>query len=382
MISEELFQYVVSVRRQIHRRPELGFDLPETVALVKKELSAMGIPFTEEFSPGSVVGFIGNDPEKKTLAIRADMDALPVEEKVDLPFKSEIPGRMHACGHDTHTAILLGVAKELKKREKELACNVRLFFQPSEECEVSGAKVMTENGAMEGVDAIICTHCDTVLKTGEVGAFSGWYMAACMPFVIRFHGKTTHATSPKDGVDAIRMAHEAYAVLDKAAPEEAGQERFIWSVGVVRGGTAHNVVSDLCEMVATFRYFDPAFAKRWTARVEKECGAIAQKYGGTVEVIAEVSSNAVYNDPALSARFRELAERDPDLKLADVEMRMGSEDFNWYLAKAPGFLFRYGIRNEKEGCGLYSGHNNCFKVDENGMKYAVTAFIDFATDFS
>ena len=381
MISQEIFDYMVNVRRRIHRHPEIGFDLPVTAALVRDELDKMGVPYTEKFAPCSVVGYIGGDPAKKTLAIRADMDALPVEEKVDLPFKSEIPGRMHACGHDTHTAILLGLARILKQEEKDLPCNVRLFFQPCEEGEESGARAMTENGAMEGVDAICCTHCDVGLDVGKIGLYSGWFMAACMPFTITFHGRTSHATQPAGGIDAIRMAHEAFAVLDKAAPEVAGSERFIWSVGVVEGGTAHNVIADTCRMVATFRYFDPAYAKRWLERVEKECRAVADRFGGTVEVKAVVSSNAVYNDPDLVARFRAATEPDPDLKLVDVGSRMGSEDFNWYLKKAPGFLFRYGVRNEKEGCDQ-PGHSNCFKVDENGMKYAATAFYRFVKNYS
>ena len=380
MVSNELFDYVVSIRRQIHEYPEIGFDLPRTVALVKSELDKIGIPYTEKYAPCSVVGFIGNDPAKKTLALRADMDALPVEEKVDLPFKSKIPGCMHACGHDTHTAILLGVAKILKEKEKGLPCNVRLFFQPCEEKEESGAKTMTENGVMEGVDAIVGSHCDTGLFPGELGIHDGWFMAACMPFKIEFIGKTTHATRPQGGVDAIRMAYEAYGALDRAVKEEAGEERYIWNVGVVKGGTAHNVVSDYCELIATFRYFDPEFAKRYLARVEKECNDIADRFGGKVRIEHVVSSNAVFNTPELTKQFRETISKDPELKIVEQPIRMGSEDFNWYLAKAPGFMYHFGIRNEETGCTA-TGHSNWFKVDEEGMKYDIMAFVDFAMNF-
>ena len=380
MISEELFNHVVELRRTLHRHPELEFDLPFTVSVVKAELDAIGLPYSEEFAPCSVVAYLGNDPAKKTLALRADMDALPVEEKTDLPFKSEIPGRMHACGHDTHTAIMLGVARYLKKHEAELSCNVRFFFQPCEESEESGARVMTDNGVMDGVDAIVCTHCDVKYHPDEIGVCGGWYMAACMPYRIRFFGKTAHATAPETGVDAIRMAYEAYGALEKAVKEEAKDERYIWSVGIFQGGTAHNVISDYAELTVSFRYFDPAFADRALRRVEAECQAIADRFGGSFRIEAGVSSNAVYNDPALVERFRQVIEKDPELKLREEHMRMGSEDFNWYLSKAPGFLFRYGIRNEETGCTA-AGHCNTFKVDENGMKYAIQAFTDFALAF-
>lgn len=380
MISDELFQYIVSIRREIHEYPEIGFDLPRTTALVIRELDKIGILHTEKYAPSSVVGFIGHDPSKKTLALRADMDALPVEEKVDLPFKSKVPGCMHACGHDTHTAVLLGVAKILKERESELPCNVRLFFQPCEEKEESGAKTMTENGVMEGVDAIVGSHCDTELLPGEIGVHDGWFMAACIPVKIAFIGKTTHATRPQGGVDAIRMAYEAYGALEKAAKEEAGTERYIWSVGVMKGGTAHNVVSDYCELIATFRYFDPEFSKRFMNRLKQECEAIASRFGGKVEIDYVISSNAVYNDPTLMQKFREVLNSDPELTAKEQPIRMGSEDFNWYLAKAPGFMYHFGIRNEETGCTA-TGHSNCFKVDEDGMKYDVMAFVDFAMNF-
>ena len=154
----ELFDYSVKIRRQLHMYPEVGFELEKTVALVSGELEKMGIEYTLQYGKGSIVAEIGNG--EKLIALRADMDALPVEEKTDLPYKSKIPGQMHACGHDAHTAILLSVAKYLKTHESELKCRVRLIFQPAEECSVSGAKMLVDNGVCDGVSEIICTHCD------------------------------------------------------------------------------------------------------------------------------------------------------------------------------------------------------------------------------
>ena len=179
---DEIYSRAVSVRRDLHTCPELGFDLVQTVAIVKAELDRYEIAYTEKYGKESVVADIGSG--EKTLALRADMDALPVEEKTDLPYASKIRGRMHACGHDSHTAILLAVARYLKSVEDRLSCRVRLIFQPSEECAESGAKMLVENGVMEGVDHIICTHCENALECGKIGVCVGDYMAACVPLSI------------------------------------------------------------------------------------------------------------------------------------------------------------------------------------------------------
>ena len=379
-ISEELFQYVVDIRRKIHRHPETGFDLPVTCALVRGELEKLGFPYSEDYAPCSFVVFIGNDPSKKTLAVRADMDALPVEEKVDLPFKSEVPGKMHACGHDTHTAVLLGVAKLLKEHENELPCNVRLLFQPSEECEESGAEVMVKNGALDGVDAIFCTHCDS-LEPGEIGWHNGDYMAACMPFNIRFYGRASHAAAaPEKGVDAIRMAREAADRLEALVKECFGDKKYIWNLGVFKGGTAHNIIADFCELHITFRFFAEDIALAFREKAFAALQEIAVKYGGRVEADAEISCHAVYNDPVLMEQFKEVISKDPRLTLKEMSDRMSSEDFAWYLTKVPGFLFRFGIWNEAEGC-CAPGHSSLFKVDERGFRSALMAFTDFIMSY-
>ena len=380
-ITEELYQYVVDIRRKLHRRPEIGFDLPKTCEVVRTELDKIGFPYSEEYAPSSFVVRIGDDPLKKTLAVRADMDALPVEEKVELPFMSEIPGRMHACGHDTHTAILLGVAKILKEHENELPCNVRLFFQPSEECAESGAEELVKNGAMKDVDAIVCTHCEYTLETDEIGWCSGDSMAACMPFTIRFYGKTSHAAAaPEKGVDAIKMGFEAVDRLEKAVKEAFGDRKYIWHVGVFKGGTAHNIVADHCEIDITFRYFAEDIAERFRAEAEEILNGIAERFGGRVEIEDPTSCHAVYNDPVLVRRFLGVLSEDPRVRLREMPLRMSSEDFAWYLQEKPGFLFRYGIRNEAEGC-CFPAHSNTFKVDESGFKTALIAFTDFIMSF-
>lgn len=376
IVTNEIFEYAVSIRRLLHQNPEVGFELPDTAALVISELQKMGIPCTEKYGACSAVGYLKNPSAKKTLAIRADMDALPVNEKTDLPYRSRVDGKMHACGHDAHTAVLLSTAKILKEHEAELPCNVKLIFQPAEECEASGAKMMVENGVMEDVDSIICTHCDNDIPVGTIGTCPGEYMAACIPIRAKFYGKTAHATMPEQGIDAIAMAVEAYDAMKEMAAKEAGETiRYIWSVGSFHGGHAHNVIADNCELSITFRYYDNDFAKRVMEKADAICNEIAGKRGGAAELDWSISTGPVYNDEDMNRQFEE-AIADVGISMVKMPIRMSSEDFGWYLTKKPGMIFRFGTRNEALGCTTLA-HCNDFNIDEESMKYAIEAFVSY-----
>ena len=377
-IIDEIHSYAVCIRRQLHMYPETGFDLTETVKLVSGELQKMGIDFTEKYGKASIVAQIGKG--EKILALRADMDALPVEEKTDLPYASKIKGKMHACGHDAHTAILLGVAKYLKSVEDKLNCCVRFIFQPSEECPESGAKMMVENGVMDGVDHIICTHCENALESGKIGICVGDYMAACVPVNIKFYGKTAHATLSHEGIDAIAMAHIAYTRLKETVSTLAGNSHYIWTVGKFSGGTVHNVIADFCEMDISFRFFDMNFAERVKESAFKICNQITEEFGGRVEIDWNMNVRPVYNDEEITENFINIAISN-GLQVENVGLRMSSEDFSWYQTKAKGMLFRFGTRNESLGCTTLA-HCNDFKLDEDGMKTAIEAFVAYALKFN
>ena len=369
----ELYEYSVGLRRELHQYPEVGFDLDRTVKLVSDELQKMGIAYTLAYGKGSVVAELGQG--EKRIALRADMDALPVEEKTDLPYKSKIPGQMHACGHDSHTAVLLAVAKYLKENEKSLPCCVRLIFQPSEEGAISGAKMMVDNGVMDGVEHIICTHCENAMEAGKIGVCYGDYMAACIPATIRFTGRTSHAALPEFGIDAVAMAVEAYGKMKTMIANEAGQTKYIWSVGRLQGGQVHNVIADLCEMDISFRFYDMEFANRIEKNVRTICNDIAARHGGSVEIVWNMSTGAVYNDPAIVETFVKTA-KNAGLYTQPMPQRMSSEDFGWYLTKAPGMIFRFGTKNEALGCTALA-HRNDFCIDEEGMKTAIQAFCTY-----
>ena len=376
-ILDNLYEYAVSIRRKLHEYPEIGFELEKTVRLVSGELDKMGITYTYKYGKGSVVAQLGHGD--KMIALRADMDALPIEEKTDLSYRSKISGQMHACGHDAHTAILLSVAKYLKLKEKELSCRVRLIFQPSEEGAVSGAKMMVDNGVCEGVDHIICTHCDNAVDAGKIGICYGDYMAACIPATIRFKGRTSHATLPEFGIDAVAMAVEAYGKMKEMVAHEAGKAKYIWSVGHFQGGHVHNVIADLCEMDISFRFYDIDFAKRVEKNVRSICNEIAKNYGGTVEFVWNMSTGAVHNDENIVERFEKTV-RNSGLNVLNMPQRMSSEDFGWYLEKIPGMIFRFGTRNEEIGCTALA-HRNDFCMDEEGMKTAIQAFCEYSMNF-
>lgn len=376
-VSNELFDLAVEHYRNLHQIPEIGFELPMTTAYVKKALNEIGITTTDQYGTCSVVGQIGFRKEVPTIAFRADMDALPVTEASGLSFSSTIPGAMHACGHDSHTAILLTVAKYLKEHEQELTCNVRLIFQPSEEGAVSGAKMMVDNGVMDDVKCIICTHCENSIPAGSVGLHVGDYMAACIPMEITFHGRSAHATLPETGIDALAMAVEAYIALKKMVKEEAGERPYIWSVGHLAAGDVHNVIPDLARMRISFRFYDIPFSQQVMENTVSICHQIADSYGGSVEFDWRMSTGPVHNDATVAQKVCLAME---SLPFTELSSRMSSEDFAWYLTKAPGVLFRYGTGNPISSSNSLA-HNNDFKIDPEGMRTAILTFVRFALSY-
>lgn len=379
-LPRELQDYAVALYRRLHQIPEIGFDLYKTVAEVKKELDAMDIPYSEAYGQCSLVGYLGHKENVPTLGLRADMDALPIGEQVDVPFASKTPGVMHACGHDSHTAILLTVAKYLKSVEGDLPCNIRLFFQPSEEGAVSGAHMMVENGCLEGVDRVLCVHCEGSIPSGSLGIQFGDAMAACVPLTLKFHGLSSHATLPEKGIDAIAMAVDSYGELKAMVKEEAGDRPYIWSVGVFQAGEVHNVIADLCTQKISFRFYDLEFAERVHKRTEEIIERIAKRYGGRAELEWHMSCGPVYNDPDMANKMCAVADQ-LGIPMVRMEPKRSSEDFAWFTSRVPGVLFRYGIHCPEDGCTA-TAHRPDFKIHEPAMEKAILAFIQFVLSFA
>ena len=382
-LTQQDAAYIIGIRREIHRHPELGFDLDNTVKIVTRELTAMGIPYSLDFARGSVVGYVGK-PDGFTIAIRADMDALPLQEKTGLDYSSEIDGVMHACGHDAHPAMLLGTAKALKRAEDKLNCRVKLVFQPNEEGwgdEGSGAKKMCQNGLMDDVDLIIGLHVENFLESGKIGVCPGKSMAACHPCTIEFFGRTAHATLPQSGRDTLAMAVSAYNDIYLMNSRELSPfENRVISISSIQAGHTHNVIPDHAVMKISVRTFDmevDAFIHR---RIKEICERSAAERGGTCTIEANVDALPIINDPLISRRVLESAARVlGEENIAEMPVKLSSEDFSYYLDHKPGVFIRLGTRNEAKGC-VTLPHNNDFLIDEDAFLAGSLTCVQFVFD--
>ena len=373
-------EYIKEIQHELHRVPELGFDLPKTTAIVKRELDKIGIEYTEKYGKSSIVADLNPEKTNFTIAIRADMDALAINEQSGVEYASEIPGQMHACGHDAHTAILIATAKTLFEMKDEISCHVRFIFQPSEECPVSGAKMMIDNGVMDGVDIVVGLHtgaCDS----GEIGFCEGPHMAASRPFKLEFFGKSTHAATPHNGKDALAAAVRAYMSIKlMISTEMSAKESYICSIGKLNAGTAQNIIPDYAEMVGTIRSFNLEIDKYIIDRIEGIARSIKEETGIDYKLTTHLKSGVVYNDPKITRLARAAASKVVgEDKTVTVGARLGAEDFAFYGEKAPTTFFRLGINNEAKGCTA-PAHNSDFKVDDDVLHLGAETFVQFVLD--
>ena len=374
-------EYIIALRREIHEYPEIGFDLPKTIAVVKRELDKLGIEYTEEYGKSSVVATINPDKKDFTIGIRADMDALLIQEKTDLPFKSKIDGQMHACGHDAHTAMLLGTAKALKAMEDKISCRVKLLFQPSEEGQQSGAELMVADGVMDDIDVIIGQHIENWLDVGTVGVCKGASMASSRTVKIQFFGKTAHATLPHSGVDALAAAVKTYNDIQFMLTREMNPfDRYVCSVGKLSAGTTQNVIADYAEMLISVRAYKNEVDEHIAKRIDQIAKNAADELSAKVEIESDLKCFVVYNNPYISELLLSSAGKIVGAdNIAEMPIKMSSEDFSQYLTKKPGVFMRLGTRNEKKGCTTLP-HNNDFLIDEDAFVYGSDTCVQFVLD--
>ena len=373
--------YIIGIRREIHQYPEVDFELPKTIALVKRELDKMGISYTEEYGKSSVVATINPDKKGFTIGIRADMDALLINEKTDVPFKSKHEGKMHACGHDAHTAMLLGTAKALKEIENKINCRVKLMFQPSEEGKDSGAEYMVKDGVMDDIDIIIGQHIENWLDAGTVGVCKGASMASSRTIKIEFFGKTAHATLPHSGIDTLAAAVKTYNNIQFMLTREINPfDRYVCSVGKLAAGTTQNVIADYAEMLISVRAYSSEVDEYIAKRIEQIAKNSADELGAEVKVDSQLKCYVVYNDPyisdlVLSSAAKVIGED----SIAEMPVKMSSEDFSHYLTKRPGVFFRLGTRNKEKGITTLP-HNNDFNIDESALPIGSQVCVQFVLD--
>ncbi len=361
--------------------PEVDFDLPKTVAVVKRELEAIGIPYTEKYGKSSVVGYVNPEKEGFTIAIRADMDALRLQESLDLPYRSKNDGYMHACGHDAHTAMLLGVAKVLKAMEEKLDCRVKLLFQPSEEGVKSGAIMMIENGVLDDVDVIIGQHVTHALETGVMGVCPGESQASSRHFKIEVFGKSAHAALSHTGIDALAVAVRMYNAIQLVLSREISPlERYLCSIGTLNAGTTHNNVADHAVMTGTIRTFNTELSGFIFKRIEQIAKGLSEETGAKITVEGPLKSVCVYNNPYLSELVMESMKKVVgEENTVYFNIGMGSEDFSRFGEVVPAVFFRLGTGNKKKGITA-SVHHDDFNISEDALINGVKTMIQFVVE--
>jgi amidohydrolase len=368
---------VIELRRAIHRQPELGFEEHQTQALVEKELDAIGVEHRRLAQTGVVAVVRGALPGH-VVALRADMDALPITERSGLPFASEVAGKMHACGHDAHTAMLLGAARELQAMRDRLHGTAVLIFQPAEEGP-GGAQPMIEQGALDNpkVEAIAMLHVDIRLPAGSISITPGPVNASADELYITIRGKGGHGAYPHTSIDAIPAASAVVLALQNIAAREIDPlKSVVVTIGTIEGGYRNNVIADEVKLSGTLRAHDPQIRDGLEARVRRIVDHAAAAYGATAEIRIVRGYPPVVNDVELAERFARFMREQTPVRVERFEPTMGAEDFAYFAQHAPGVQVRLGVRSEAAGA-IHPGHSAEFRIDEAALPVGVQTLVAF-----
>ncbi len=355
---------IVRLRRDFHMHPELGFEEERTSGIVRDYLNDLGIT-TKRMAGTGVVGYLNNGGEK-TVGIRADMDALPITEMNDVPYRSQNPGKMHACGHDAHTAMLLVSAKILSEREFD--GNIRFVFQPAEEG-LNGARKMVEEGAIDGVDEIIGMHVWIGFPTATIAISPGPILGSVGQFRIAVHGRGGHGAAPQLTVDPIVSASEIIMALQTIVSRNTDPiDTAVLTVGKINGGTAFNIIPEKVEMEGTVRTFSEEVEKMIAQRMKEIAENVARAHGGSADVKYLHLNHATVNDTRLAEIGKRVASQ--FTTVTEQGRAMGGEDFSEYARRIPGLFAYLGIANQEKGF-VYPHHNPRFDMDEDALPYGV-----------
>lgn len=361
---------LVEWRRDIHMHPELGFEETRTSRLVADTLREMGIEIEVGVAETGIVARIGEG--RPAVGIRADMDALPIDEANDVPYKSQTSGLMHACGHDAHTSILLGVAQLLNNMPDRPKGEIRLLFQPSEERwrksdGHSGASLMVEEKALDGLDAVIACHVASTMPVGEVQVTDGFSLAAPDTFEAKIIGEGTHGAHPDDGLDPIWMQAQVVNALQAIRSRRRNPtERSVVTIGTIHSGEAPNVIPDVLYMTGTIRTFEEE-ARDEIHRLVEEAFAMVKSFGGDYELTISKGYPSLYNDPAVAELIRGVGkEMLGDEQSTNGEPIMAGEDFAYMTQKAPGAMMRLGAKlddkNRPHHSPIFDIHEDCLPI--------------------
>jgi amidohydrolase len=363
---------VIESRRYIHANPELSYQEFNTVKYVAEQLKKVGLaPREGVATTGLIVEIRGKNPDKKSIALRADMDALPIFETNNVPYKSTVPGVMHACGHDVHTSSLLGTAKILAAVKDQFEGTVRLIFQPGEEKTPGGASYMIRDGALKDPQptGIIGQHVFPFLPVGKIGFREGMYMASCDEIYLKVIGKGGHGAAPELAVDPVLIASHIVIALQQIISRNASPKQpTVLTFGRIIGEGATNIIPDEVNIAGTFRAMNEAWRESALQKIKKMAESIAEGMGGKCEVDISRGYPYLQNNPELTRRIRSAAEayvgKD---NVVDIDITLAAEDFAYYSQVIPASFYRLGTRNESKGITSYV-HTPTFDIDEDALK--------------
>lgn len=362
--------HVIELRRYFHQHPELSYQEYNTAARVAEELRQLGLEPVPIATTGVIAEIRGKNPDKKTIALRADMDALPIEEKNNVPYKSVHPGVMHACGHDVHTASLLGTARILTDLRQHFEGTIRLIFQPGEEKNPGGASLLIAAGALQNPQpsCIIGQHVFPLLPAGMAGFRSGQYMASSDEIYITVIGKGGHGAAPELSVDPVVIAAHLIVALQQIVSRKASPKQpSVLTFGRLTAAGATNIIPDKVEMAGTFRTLNESWREQALKEIKKMAVGLAESMGATCEVTISRGYPCLKNDVQLTERLRQAATLYLGKEnVADLDIAMGSEDFAYYSQLIPATFYRLGTRNEQRGLTSYV-HTPTFDIDEDAL---------------
>ncbi len=369
-LAAEAWQDLVDIRRHLHSHPELSFQEHETSRFVFEQLQQLGLE-PEFRADTGVVAVINPERNGKVMALRGDMDALPILEENEVSYRSQNEGVMHACGHDVHTTSLLGAARILSSMKDDIPGSVKLIFQPGEEKIPGGASLMIKDGVLQNPspETIIGQHVYPDMEVGKVGFKSGRYMASADEIYITVIGKGGHAALPHKNVDTVLMASHLIVALQQIVSRNAQPDvASVISIGKIIGDGATNVIPDRVMLEGTFRTFDEAWRMRVHERIHEVAEGVAKTFGGRCEVEVRKGFPFVYNDEAVTGRSVEAAREFLGREnVIDLDLRMTAEDFAFFAREIPGCFYRLGTRNESKNI-VHPLHTSRFDVDERSLE--------------
>lgn len=373
-LSETLYEKVVGYRQHLHQHPELSYEEHNTMEFISEQLNKIGVPHEKGVAGTGVVGLIAaehHDEHASCVGLRADIDALPIREENEVPYKSKNEGVMHACGHDVHTSVLLGAAEILMEIKDELEHPIKLIFQPGEEKNPGGASLMIKDGCLKNPDVheMYALHVFPDMPVGNIGTKEGLYMASCDEVYIDIYGKSGHGATPHETIDSILVGAEIITSLQQIVSRKCDPKiPCVLNFGHFEGLGATNVVPSHVHIKGTFRTMNEEWRAKALDQIVKQAELIAQAHGAEAKVEISKGYPFLENNPQLTREFVGKAQEWlGQERVHELPIRLTAEDFSFYAQEIPTCFFRIGVRNEEKGI-VHGVHNARFDIDHEALK--------------